>query len=1052
MQKQLLALLTALAVAPVAGAVTRLDIPMTISGSQVTDVVSGRTFNVEGNIGPMQIAGPDGQAWRTDGYTTSIGGDAGSVLEGDRMTAQVAFAIDTNAIVGHDRADANGEWATFVDCTDGASGFAFMLGRSGQFAFRTYVGGREVVLQSDVNSAEGKLQLWQWNNLAGVVDGNRVAMYLNGRLVAETHTDGTGVKVGGTILLGRDRYHNDLYALARQADFNGAIDYLRISDDVQVPQYAPAYADLNLPADRYNADPLRARYHGQPGMNWTNETHGLMYNEADGKYHVIFQRTGSAPVMSHAHYGHIVSDNLFDWRDDKPMIWPSEDYDRRGCWSGCIFTDPQINGGKPTIIYTGVEYGSVSHACIAYCDDPVSLRSWHKPAAQNPISTYDNVARDTYFFRTDNDHAYFIIGDEGRMRSYRYDNGNWRDNGNFYDFQPGESGFTEMPNVTRLPNGKWLMTYTPYTGNVRCLYRIGDIDGNGRFVNFTQSELFDFYANDGFCLMSPSIGVDKNGNPLALGIVADKMPTEWNISHGYAHLYSLPRQLGVDAEGRLTQKPFDGHEAMRGTVSKVIDSPMTLDGAMSLNPVRGRQAEVCAVFKVGDSSFGLNFLKDAKGRGGSLTYNPATCELKLDVRRLVGEGYGMKEASFRLPVAPAKGEEFKLHVFIDHSVMDVFVNDRYATSFRVFPENMGHDLIEVFSNGPTTLQSLEAYLLGEGYMSDEPGEVTETLESSGRVAMYVGYANADELAANPQEKKAYEYFIESYPMGRVIYSGDYTDISASDFDMVWVNCDRRGLQAGWNNLPEAFSNTGFVNTLKTYSAAGGNLLLTKFATQLVTAIGRTDDTATGVFSSGDGSFKDDEWAVNLAHHDTDWADCHIMFSGLPVVEAPYGKLLVLMSGAHHREDHNCMWDLNGLGGHDAFCARNDADVLGTWGHDGGQEWGGIVEFHPRRQQQRATSADVIEARRGTVITVGLAAYEWAESEGTNLSHGNIRALTDNMIKYLSPVKSIPSSVTEIDTADDAEVMYFNLQGVRVDNPSNGVFVRVSGGKAVKVRL
>jgi hypothetical protein len=42
-----------------------------------------------------------------------------------------------------------------------------------------------------------------------------------------------------------------------------------------------------------------------------------------------------------------------------------------------------------------------------------------------------------------------------------------------------------------------------------------------------------------------------------------------------------------------------------------------------------------------------------------------------------------------------------------------------------------------------------------------------------------------------------------------------------------------------------------------------------------------------------------------------------------------------------------------------------------------------------------------------------------------------------------------TGVETIETATEAPV-YFNLQGVRVENPSNGIFIKVSGNKTTKV--
>lgn len=45
--------------------------------------------------------------------------------------------------------------------------------------------------------------------------------------------------------------------------------------------------------------------------------------------------------------------------------------------------------------------------------------------------------------------------------------------------------------------------------------------------------------------------------------------------------------------------------------------------------------------------------------------------------------------------------------------------------------------------------------------------------------------------------------------------------------------------------------------------------------------------------------------------------------------------------------------------------------------------------------------------------------------------------------------NVPSGITGIE-AENGEAVYFNLQGVRVQNPENGVFIRVQNGKAVKI--
>lgn len=985
-----------------------LNLPMNLNGNSTS--ANGKTFVISDQKGAMQIPGKDGNAWRTDGHTSFMSGNVGNLVNGNQMTASVVFAIDTNVIIAHDdnNADVNG-WAPFVDCTNGSNGFAFMLSRRGAFGAKVYVGGKLIEIFSDRNAANGKLELWQWNQLTLTVDGTSVKLFLNGTLIGQRTASSAGVNVQGELILGRDRNNNGLYCdNFRMGDFNGAIDDLRIYTDAITPAaFTPTYANLNLPANRYANDKLRAKYHGQPGLNWTNETHGLLYNPKDGKYHVIFQRTGSIPGMSHAHYGHITSSDLINWEDDKPMIWPSEDFDRRGCWSGCLFTDSKINGGKPTIIYTGVGFdGGESHANIAFCQDDVNLRSWKKTGLGNPIRSYDNTQRDTYFFRVDDNNAYFIIGDNGCMKSYKYNesNGSWTDNGNFYDFQAGETGFTEMPNVAQLPNGKWLMTFTPWTGSVKCIYRIGDINAQGKFVNFGASELFDFFATDGFCLMSPSIGKDKDGDLVALGIVADKMPTAWNMEKGYAHLYSLPRTLGVDPQGRLTQKPFNGYEKMFGSVAYQLSTPETLNGTKSVNPVRGRQAEVCATFVVGDNQIGINFLQNNKGKGGKITYRPSDHTVTLDVAAIVGGDYGMKNASYRLPVYPAKGEEMKIQLFIDHSVCDLFINDRYASSFRVFPDDsMGNDLIEVFSNGPTTLKALTAHLVGEGDCSDRPIEpyVFKLPENSGKVAFL-----KDASGMSAQEEAALNFYTGQLKLNNVITTNEVSKIKATDFDCIWIHIDRKNIGKGAENLPAGFISQDMLESLNQYVKDGGNLYLSGHATQLLRSLGRIPAKfSPNEFNDGNGGQGDDEWTVNPVPAMKYDHRAHAIYKNMQESDAfgwtTYG-ILHGNGGSIQREDHNCMWKLSDFTYTSTasdyilkFEEDNAACVLGTWGQERTDGWAGIIEFYPFPLDDDNTTWS------GSIIANGMAAFQWSVEGPGNSDFENLQLLTGNVFSYLA---------------------------------------------------
>lgn len=1036
-----------------------MSLPMEIDGDRLGG--GNVSLSVEGRFAPMQIAGKEGNAWRTDGNSSRATGQIETmIVDGDRMTASLRFAVDTYAIVEHETGTTR--HVEIMSCLNEAAhtGFGFYMNRTGNYMARVYVGGEPVEIV-----AEDKVPLWEWNDLSVTVDGNLVRLYRNGDLKGERRANASGVKAGNsTIYVGRANAHGDIGG-TETCGFNGAFDDLSVYDEVILPNYKASYADLNPPSDRYDSDLMRARFHGQPGMNWTNETHGLFYNSGgDRKWHVFFQRTGSTPMMSHQHWGHIVSDDLITWRDEKPALAPSEFYDIKGCWSGCVFSDHAFNNGNPTIIYTGVDFAR-PYAATAYCDDNLNMREWHRDQS-NPIYVTDNCgdARDTYFYRTDSENAYFLIGARDAVHYYRWNDGHWDYKGEFYHTEPGvDSGHnTEMPNVTRIGD-KWMMTTSPLAGmyGTTCLYRTGDIS-DGRFINYSGAERVDFFGCDGYGLLSPSPGTMPDGRTIAIGIVPDKLPGDLNIRHGYAHLYSLPREWSLDQQGRLMQKPYEGIYQYRNKTLMKKESGITLDGTLNLHPVRGREAEVCATFELGERPAGINFFKDVSGNKAFISYNPTTKEIRIDYSRIRHYGNGKDSFSSILPLGPGVGEELKLHLFIDHSIVDIFVNDRYAASVRIFAEDENADLIEIFSEGPTNIISLEAYILGEGYTSEEPvvPPTPETLESTGRVALYLGYPDAGSLISDTdakEEKAVYNYFVENFGESRVLFSGDIDRISVSDFDMIWVNCDRRNINRGWENLPDDYKRPDLVTSLRNYSASGGNLYLTKMASQLVVAIGRVAEPGDAiVWGNGTGDIKDDNWNMNVRHYGNDWAETHPMLAGLDFHEEGDRLNLTLMSGRHRREDHNCMWELSRFGSHDRFCADNRARVIGTWGHEGGWSHAGLIEFMPLQADdnitERITSPSAIKARKGTVIVNGLAAYEWAPEEGVNESIDNIKALTRNVICYLSPVEDISTGIEATEDTCGQIPIYYNLQGIRIEKPTKGIYIEVRGRESSKIML
>lgn len=704
-------------------------------GNTVVESVSGQAFAVNHNLAPENIDGAVGKALRLDGYSTYVKAQVNAAsMSTSALTVSLWCAPETYPMMNSAEYENAETWIAGNLDESAKTGFAFTIKPSGEYGFKCYTGGWAVTLAA----AEGGGQVlprYEWSHLVAVIDAdNRQArLYRNGELVAESRCMSPINVGGGDFLIGKSPEDRtmDKYLLNT---FNGLIDDITIYNKVltQAEAAQPAAenpADLGILASRHAADIMRPAFHGMPATAWTNECHGMAYS--GGRYHLFFQKNANGPYMSRLHWGHIYSDNLYKWHEDRIAIAPGESYDVKGCWSGAVFTDPELTGGKPAIIYTGVDNAKATIDMALPDDD--NLTSWSKVDG-NPIingrpSGLSDDFRDPYFF-TAGGKKYIIVGSAkngvGTTTLHEYDpqTGTWSNDGR--TFFSGTSAsvhgtFWEMSNVTNI-DGKWLFTTTPLNtrDGVEVLYWVGDINPDGTFTPTAQTidkpaklEL-DGFSKQGYGLLSPTI-FQHDGKTLLMGIVPDKLPSANNYELGWAHCYSLPREVSLASDGTLVQRPYSGLQAMR-TGEKYSRADFDLNGTESLAPVSGRKVELCGEFVVGSGDFGFNLFKHGD-KQVKLYYSWAENKLTVDasgIDRWVNDGgvYDGKYGS-TLPRSIAKGEVLKIHAFIDHSIMDVFVNDTWAFSMRLFPTDAEADGIEAFADGTTHVNKLEAWVLDE---------------------------------------------------------------------------------------------------------------------------------------------------------------------------------------------------------------------------------------------------------------------------------------------------------------------------------------------------
>lgn len=144
-----------------------------------------------------------------------------------------------------------------------------------------------------------------------------------------------------------------------------------------------------------NEMPHRPAYHLTPPQGFLNDPCGLGYDPSTNLYHLSFQWNPHATVWGNVSWGHAVSKDLVSWTTSQtPSLAPSEPYDARGVFTGCLRQSQEQSQGQGTLtyVYTSVSQLPIHHSLpYVYGCESISLavskdqgRSWQK-SPDNPV-------------------------------------------------------------------------------------------------------------------------------------------------------------------------------------------------------------------------------------------------------------------------------------------------------------------------------------------------------------------------------------------------------------------------------------------------------------------------------------------------------------------------------------------------------------------------------------------------------------------------------------------------------------------------------------------
>ena len=474
------------------------------------------------------------------------------------------------------------------------------------------------------------------------------------------------------------------------------------------------------------ADPYRPLYHFVSPESSLNDPNGLCFWQ--GRWHLFYQ--GYPPEDRRQHWGHAVSDDLINWRDLPYAIYP---HPEECCFSGSAM----VEDDRVIAMYHGTKVGNM----VAVSDDPLLL-NWEKVTGQAvvpsrnpdgsvpPYNVFDPcIWKQGEFYYSLS--AGTLAGPGGKRLRANFllrsaDLASWEYLHPFVEDDHyslvGDDG--ACPYFWPIGDKHILLHFSHMSGGK---YLLGDYDTERDKFVVTNGGDFNFGPYGPAGVHAPSAAPDGEGGVIVIFNMNPGKPTP-----GWDQIMSLPRRLTLEGPDDLRQEPAGDIESLRGEGKQVGETALPANQEVVLEGISGNVMELAAeIDPQGAPMVELNVLRSANreeltrialypGRG----YHHRSRDGRPGQDTLVSidTSYSSELPDVRsrapetAPVLIPDGEPLRLRVFIDRSVVEVFVNGRQCVAVRVYPGREDSLGVSLRSQGrDAVLRSLEAWQLGGIY-------------------------------------------------------------------------------------------------------------------------------------------------------------------------------------------------------------------------------------------------------------------------------------------------------------------------------------------------
>lgn len=346
--------------------------------------------------------------------------------------------------------------------------------------------------------------------------------------------------------------------------------------------YEEWYKENQQYRERVSHDPDRLSYHLMPETGWLNDPNGLC--QFHGVYHIYYQFTPFEPTGELKMWGHYTTKDFIHYTNEKPALFPDEDFDAHGVYSGSAF----LENDTIHYFYTGnvkyfdrADYDYILNGRGSNVVHVMSQDGFHFSSKELQMTLADYPkdmsahVRDPKILKRD-DGYYMVLGardknSRGLVLLYHSDDlQHWEYKNRIMTKEP--FGYMwECPDLFEL-DGQLLLICCPQGVEQRGIdfenvhqCTVMRLEYDFKKNTYEIDEISQIHSVDRGCdFYAPQTFEDEKGRRILIGWmgIPDASYTNPTVEAGWQHALTMPRELHFK-NGRLYQTPLKEWEDLR---------------------------------------------------------------------------------------------------------------------------------------------------------------------------------------------------------------------------------------------------------------------------------------------------------------------------------------------------------------------------------------------------------------------------------------------------------------------------------------------------------